>query len=755
MSVTVFKDSSYNLSGLLSRIERGEIGLPDIQRPFVWSNAQVRDLFDSMYKGFPVGYLLFWSTGADVGARQIGTDAKQSVPDLLVVDGQQRLTSLFAVITGTSIVRKDYSEGRIRVAFRPDDETFEVTDAAVENDPEFIPDISVVFEGAFHSFTREFLRKVAEYRGTELSDEEQDRLVGAIDRLKDLQNYPFQAIELDRSIDEEDVADVFVRINSKGKQLNKSDFILTLMSVFWEKGRKELEDFARTARAPSVGDASPFNHFIEPSPDQLLRAAVGLAFRRARLQYVYSILRGKDLDTGEFSPDRRQQQFDTLEQAHDATLDLHNWHEYLKCLQRAGFRSSRMITSETALVYVYTMWLVGRRDYGVDIGRLRDVIARWWFMAHTTGRYTGSSETQLEYDLNRLRDLPPGDADAFCDRLDRIVIDTFTNDYWEITLPNRLDTAAAKSPPLSAYWAALNILDAEVLFSEMKVSTMLDPIVTPVRDMERHHLFPRAYLAQLGIEEVTRVNRIANMAFVEWNDNVAISGTAPADYWDAMTEGASPERIRRQSHWHALPKGWEQLEYDEFCEKRRDLIASVTRQGFEQLWDRQEEIGEPGSLRELIDHGESNRLEFKARARWSHGTDQRGKAEQIIAKSIAGFMNSEGGTLLIGVADDGTVNGIADDYATLSKANRDGFELFLTQLIADKISGPSPSLCRISFHEIDRQEVCRVDVAASARPVFTRPLNSKDHCDFWIRQGNRTAQFHGTEQVEYVDGHWG
>ena len=165
MAVTVFKDASYNLAGLLSRIEHGEIALPDIQRPFVWSNARVRDLFDSMYKGFPVGYLLFWSTGADTGARQIGVSDKQTVPALLIVDGQQRLTSLFAVITGTPVVRKDYTESRIRVAFRPSDQTFEVTDAAVENDPEFIADISTVFAGSFLTFVNKFLTRLEEHRG--------------------------------------------------------------------------------------------------------------------------------------------------------------------------------------------------------------------------------------------------------------------------------------------------------------------------------------------------------------------------------------------------------------------------------------------------------------------------------------------------------------------------------------------------------------------------------------------------------------
>lgn len=756
MADTVFKQTSYSLSGLLGRIHTGDIALPDIQRPFVWPNSQVRDLFDSMYRGFPIGYLLFWSTGADVGAKQIGTDEKQSAPALLIVDGQQRLTSLYAVITGRNVVRKDYTEGRIRIAFRPEDCKFEVTDVAIENDPEFIDDISEVFGTDLFSFFNGFLDQLEEHRGAELDSDDRNRIVSNISRLNNLENYPFQAIELDKNIDEEHVAEIFVRINSKGVQLSNADFILTIMSVFWEKGRRELENFSRGAKTPTTGAASPFNHFIEPAPDQMLRTSVGLAFRRGRLQYVYSILRGKDLETGEFSPEKRDEQFERLREAQEATLNLTHWHEYLKCIQRAGFRSARMISSETAVMYVYIFWLLGRLEYGVETKRLREVITRWWFMAHTTGRYTGSAETQIEADFNRLSELEYGDADGFCHILDRIITDTFTNDYWEITFPNRLDTAAAKSPPLSAYWAALNLLDAEMLFSDLKVSSMLDPLVTPVKDMERHHLFPKAHLKQLGVTDNKVINAIANMAFVDWSDNAEISDSAPDDYWPVMTEGMEATQIKKQVRLHALPIGWEHLDYSEFCEKRRKLMAAVVRDGFNRLAEGQApQDTESASLRNLIDSGESNVLEFKQNARWSHGTDKKGKSEQIIVKTIAGFMNNEGGTLLIGVADSGGVVGIQSDYDTLSKPNRDGYELFLTQLISDKISGPATPLCRTTFEQLDGQDVCRIDVGASPKPVFACPVDSKEQTDFWVRLGNRTDQLHGADLMGYTEDHWG
>lgn len=586
MAITLFKDTTYSVSLLMESISRGEVALPDIQRPFVWQAAKVRDLLDSMYKGFPVGYLLFWETGVEPGARQIGGGTHDPVARLLIVDGQQRLTSLFAVMTGREVMKEDYSLARIRIAFRPIDAIFTVTDAAVERDPEFIPDVSVLWEseGGRRKAVRGYLKGLAAKRG-ELDQDEEDRLEDAIDRLFDLRNYPFKVVELSPEVDEEQVAEVFVRINSEGVTLNQADFILTLMSVFWEKGRHQLEDFSRACKTPSLSGASPFNWYIQPSPAQLLRVCVAVAFRRAVLHLAYSLLRGKDLDTGRVDPDRRTAQFAELQAAQERVLDLTNWHEYLLCLERAGFRGSKMITSQNAVIFSYALWLMGRADYGVSLDRLREVIARWFFMAQTTGRYTGSFESQFEQDTSKLAAVATGDADGFCRALDRIVGDTLGNDYWAITLPNELSTSAAKSPALMAYIAALNILDAEPLLSTGKVRARLDPAVTSRKGIERHHIFPKAFLKRQGITDTKRINQIANMALVEWSDNIDISDEAPMQYWPAQIaqKRISALRLTQQQYWHALPEGWETLSYEEFLLARRRLMGTVVRDAFAKL----------------------------------------------------------------------------------------------------------------------------------------------------------------------------
>src|SRR5919106_1919127 len=145
MSETIFTKVDHTLGTLMDAIDLGTIGLPEIQRPFVWKNAKVRNLFDSMYQGFPVGYLLLWENGATEDTRAIGADSKQKAPQQLIVDGQQRLTSLYAVIKGVPVVRENYDAERIEIAFNPLSGKFEVADAAIKRDKSFIPNISAVW----------------------------------------------------------------------------------------------------------------------------------------------------------------------------------------------------------------------------------------------------------------------------------------------------------------------------------------------------------------------------------------------------------------------------------------------------------------------------------------------------------------------------------------------------------------------------------------------------------------------------------
>lgn len=742
MTDTLFRQVNYTLGALVEFIRLGQIGLPDIQRPFVWPNKKVRALFDSMYRGYPVGYLLFWQNGLAGGGKVIGVDGKQKAADLLIVDGQQRLTSLYAVTKGIPVLRENYSTEEIEIAFNPLNGTFEVSDAAIRKDKTYIPNISVVWGGDG------LLRLVGGYiadlsKTREVGLPEQRQVEEAITRLHNLLNFPFTALELSKDLGEEQVAEVFVRINSAGKNLNQADFILTLMSVFWDEGRRQLESFCRASRVPSDGSPSPYNHYIQPDPDQLLRVAVGVAFRRGRLQHVYSILRGKDLETGEFSQERQAEQFVVLRRAQAKVLDIQHWHDYLKALAAAGFLGGKMISSNNNLLFTYVLYLLGRTEYRVAEPILRRAIARWFFMAGLTGRYTDSPESKLEFDLARFRDVT--DAEGFVQVLDAVCDSTLTNDFWDITLPNDLATSSAVSPSLFAYYASLVLLDAQPLFSHEKVRDMLDPSVHAKRAaVERHHLFPKSYLKGLGVTSTRDTNQIANLAIVEWGDNDTISDQAPVRYLPVMREQVPKKDLERQYYWHALPDGWEGMEYRRFLEKRRELIAAVIRDGFARLGTTAP--GHPSALPlgAIIASGEGVTTEFKSTLRTNLHTGQiDARMELGCMKTIAGFLNSKGGTLVVGVADDGSPIGLdADGFP-----DEDKMGLHLVNVIKRDLGSQFMMYIHPRFEEHDGIRVMVVECWPARSPVYVKDGKTER---FFVRAGPSTAELPASQALEYI-----
>ena len=744
MSETVFKQVNYSLGDLTSYVELGEIGLPDIQRPFVWKNAKVRDLFDSMYRGYPVGYLLLWQNAYEEDSKVIGTDSKQKPPRLLIVDGQQRLTSLYAVVKGIPVVRDNYDAEVIEIAFNPLQEKFAVADAAIRRDKAYIPNISRVWskDSDLFEMVDEYLEGLEAAR--EVSGEERKQIRKAITRLHGLLSFPFTALELAANIDEEQVADVFVRINSKGTPLNQADFILTLMSVFWDEGRAELEHFCKAARTPTTGTASPFNYFIHPDPDQLLRVSVGLGFKRARLNYVYSILRGKDLETETFSAERRDAQFEMLKQAQERVLNLQYWHDFLKAILAAGYRSRKLISSQNNLLFAYILYLMGRTEYGVEEFTLRRLISRWFFMSALTGRYTGSPESQMEFDLARFRGLET--AEQFADTLNEICKSSLTSDFWSITLPNELATSAARSPSLFAYFAALNLLDARVLFSQQKVSELMDPATVGTKSsLERHHLFPKAYLKTLKITDTRLTNQIANFTMVEWGDNLKISDQPPSEYVPVLNKRFKGKELERMYYWHALPDGWENLEYEDFLRQRRELMAKVIRDAYHSLGGEQATVA-PSSLTvaDIVGQGETTTVEFKSTLRINlHTGEKDPRMELAVLKTLAAFVNSSGGTLVIGVADDGDPVGIEADKFP----NEDKMYLHLVNLIKDRMGAAHMMYMHPRFDDYQGARVLAVECLPGKSPVFVKDGKVER---FFVRTGAATTELQGGQAQEFI-----
>jgi hypothetical protein len=747
--MAIFTTSNIPIISLIEDIDLGRIGLPELQRPFVWPTVNSRDLFDSLYRGYPVGFLLFWKTGADGALKSIGTATKQSTPELAIVDGQQRLTSLYAVIKGAEVLRSNFKRERIQIAFNPFSRRFESADAAIRKDRSFIPDISVLWAAEFKAgaFKKKFVADLRQVR--EVSEDEEEAIDDAIDTLKALPSYSFTALTLSSTVDEATIAEVFVRINGKGKALNQADFIMTLMSVFWDEGRAALEKFAYDAVVPADGQSSPYNHFIKPAPDQMLRATVGLALKRARLENVYGALRGRDPTTGLDDAARRDSQFGLMKDAQAVVLNTANWHHFLSALTLAGYRGQKMISSAQTIIYTYVLYLIGIRDYGVDRATMRQATAEFFAMASMTGRYTNSPETKVEADLSLLRDLP--DGEAYVAKLRSLCDTVLTNDFWEITLPSQLATSASVSPTLFAYQAALVKLDAPVLFSPMGIASLVDPAIRGSKaSLEQHHLFPRGYLEESGQTDLKVINQIANFASVEWPANIKIGKQPPASYvppLDAAMTGPERDRAYRL---HALPPLWWEMNYGEFLVERRLRMAKVVREAWNVLrGSHPPTSAHVPTVAELIAEGENGAVEFKSTLRTNLHTGQMDEKIHLSAlKTIAGFLNNRGGTLLIGVADDGVPLGLSAD----NFPNEDKMGLHLVNLIRDRIGDVFLPYVHPHFQDQDGSRVLAIRCEAGPKPAFVKDGQLQR---FFVRGGNATAELAGGSITDYVKQRFG
>lgn len=591
-----FGHHPWTVQDLVSAVASGQVRLPDIQRPFVWTNAKARDLMDSMYKGFPVGELMFWENVDPEHSRAIGTSDKSQAGSMQVIDGQQRLTSLYAVVKGVRVLRDDYEQEHIIIAFNPLTERFAVPDNGIRRSSEWIQDIKTAFASPIDARSDYIEALEKAHGGERLQREYERRIEEAINRLGRVLAYQFQVVQLKTEVGREMAADIFVRINSEGVKLSSADFILTWLSVFWEEGRKQLEDFARGSRFTpqelsrwEEDDVrwTPKNPYLTLDPGNVLRVVVAVGNRRAPLQDAYNALRGRDPRTREIVPENRERELAKLKDGQARALDPKHWDEFLKVIERAGIRTSAMVTAKNAVIYGYALWLIGRTEFDVPVDDLREVMARWYFMAQITGRFSGSAETRAQEDLNRLDGLDRT-PEAFREAIDSLVGTTLTEDWWSVTLPEDLHTSNMSGPAYTGYVAALNILDADVLLSNLKVKDWIDPSRRPVKGVEKHHLFPKDYLKQqLGVTSTRQINQVANQALVEWSDNIDISNEAPREYWPAQVadKAIRGERLARQMWWHALPEGWIAMTYPDFLVARRKLIAAVTSEGFRKLSD--------------------------------------------------------------------------------------------------------------------------------------------------------------------------
>ncbi len=657
MSITTkFKKTNGELNTLFDQIDRGELGLPELQRPFVWGNNKVRDLFDSMYQGYPVGYFLFWvnETDGEYKTKHIGENTKISeVPKSLIIDGQQRLTAMYSVVKNRSVLNKHFKKEKIKISFNPIIEVFKVANAATSKNKEYIGDISDVFSKSSYTYIGEYFEQLDKYKDKveenkkrilrkmdkskklnskdiefiitrfnqlpeiydhheliitklkdkiELTKEEMRTVIDTLDseikydretiaknieRLSNLSSYPYDALEIKSDVEEEIVAEIFTRINSKGTILNQADFVLTLLSVFWDEGRKEINDYCESfKKAPNNQVAlSPYNHICDLDAQDIVRINVGIGFKRGRMKDAYAILKGRDLATRKYSEKLREKQFDVFKAKQKLVLDNTNWHSFLRILIKLGFKSKELVSAKNAIIYTYIFYLLGKTEYNIDHKELDKIIGKWFFMANLTSRYSSSPESQMESDINRIKLCK--NSEDFSNFIEQIISGALTNDFWDISLPkDLLLTSSANSPAGNTFFASQISNSEKVLFSDRFIGDLFDPTLKlKKKALERHHIFPANYLKNNGIKQTER-NQIANMVYLEFQDNIKISDDSPEKYFNEVKNRyykGKEDQLEKMLKSHCIPQNFYKMNYSTFLEERRIMIANYIRNTFEKI----------------------------------------------------------------------------------------------------------------------------------------------------------------------------
>lgn len=590
MGKELFNNIPSKVEDLLRDVEIGKIGLPDLQRPFVWPDSKVRNLLDSMMKGYPIGYIMLWSSPEDYeNTGQIGRNEKTyKQPDDLVIDGQQRLTALLAAMHGVEIRDKNYSVRRIRIAFNPLTREFAVWTQAYERNPEWISAISSVFEAdrehSTSKFRKAYIRQANEGRERNgkdpLTDEEEDIVEQNINDLLNLGIYTLPTLKINSKADEEDVAEIFVRVNSGGTKLTEKNFIETLLAVFDNEVHDKIGAFCAESRIPA--ERTSYNHIIAVDPSHLIRIAVGVAFRRARLKYAYMLLRGKDLKSGVTSTKTREDNLAKFKDGLALATDLNNWHAFLNLFSRAGYLKGSIVASTNAVVFSYVLYLIGRYSYKVPPMKLNQVITKWIFMATVTLFYTGSTESEVEKQFADLRDVK--DAEGFVSYLESVIETRFTDDYFAYTLPSSLEGSSANSPAWFGYVASLIVLGTPMLFSTAPLSQHFVVGSNGGKSsIDKHHIFPKNYLTQIGYDNDRDRNQIANFTYLDYNTNIDIGDKAPAEYVGEYRQKLGEAGYALTCKQNALPLGFEEMEYQDFLRQRRLLMAETVRAAYRKL----------------------------------------------------------------------------------------------------------------------------------------------------------------------------
>lgn len=583
---------------ILAWVNSGEIAIPEIQRPFVWDSSKVRDLMDSLYQGYPIGYVIAWRN-PNVKLK----DGSLSEGKKVLIDGQQRVTALTAAILGQYVINKNYQRVKIKIAFNPIEERFEVQNPAILKDKVWLHDITDAFSGKVS-----LLKLVRDYLALN-PEVDEDLIENSFSRLISIVKKPIGMIELAPELDIETVTEIFIRINSKGVVLSQADFAMSKIASDTENGgnelRKAIDYFCHLAIAPDfykhiVDNDKDFaqtdffqkmswlktenEDLYDPSYNDLIRVAFTSQFNRGRLSDLVSLLSGRNFETRTFETEIAEQSFQKLKNGVNNFINETNFKRFLMIVKSAGFISPKLIRSQNALNFAYIVYLK-LKELGVNSVAIESYVRKWLVYSILTGRYSGSPESTFDFDIKQISQKPFGGY------LKEKEEGELSDAFWNASLPQSLDTSVASSPYFHVFLASqVKANDRGFLSRDVLVSDLIS-----LRG-DIHHLFPKDYLSKNGLDR-SKYNQIANYVYMQSEVNIKVGNKPPKDYFELiktqmqdgnqLVSGLSTEQeLLDNLKMNCVPTEIMDMnidDYQDFLTLRRKLMAQKIKEYYHSL----------------------------------------------------------------------------------------------------------------------------------------------------------------------------
>ncbi len=581
---------------LISWVKSGEIAIPEIQRPFVWSSIKVRDLMDSLYQGYPIGYIIAWRN-PNIKLK----DGSLSEGKKILIDGQQRVTALTAAIIGQQIVNKDYKRIRIQIAFNPLEEKFETLTPAIEKDKRWVNDISVVFNEDIFDIVDNYLIENPE------ADKRTIREV--FQNLLNIPKKQIGLIELSGELDIERVTEVFIRINSQGVELSQADFVMSKIAANENYGgnllRKAIDYFSHLAVAPEFYihiaendiEFSKTEYFQKISwlknengdlydltYKDILRVAFTFKFNRGKLSDLVSLLSGRNFETREYEEEIAKQSYDTLITGVKDFINETNFKRFLMIITSAGFVDNRLIRSVNAMNFAYILYLK-LKEQGYKSALIERYVKKWFVLTLLTGRYSGSPESRFDFDIKNIS------QKDFGEYLKEIEDALLSDAFWNAELIQRLNTSSSTSPVFNVFLASQCYFnDKGFLSKDITVKNLIE------QRGDVHHIFPRDLLKKKGLTR-GQYNQIANYVYTQSEINIKIGNKPIEKYLQEVKEQCNGGELKyggittfnlviENLKQNAVPLSIFEMtmeDYQDSLIQRRKLMAEKMRKYYEMI----------------------------------------------------------------------------------------------------------------------------------------------------------------------------